>query len=196
MPIHPHDNGLALSLFKGSLSAPWGWHGVNPDKDFPGQSGQTHLPIQSRAQRSHKTPSPRKAALVMTFSHVEHWDASRVVLTEPGHAEDTCQTHPSPARQQSPHEVSASFLQVLLAVTYQQETKFVFFKRRNCWLECLWCELDGSDEGSQWSSCWYRKTIKKQVVLTELAKLFLNAWIFTQTDLENLKSAMVSPASS
>lgn len=36
--------------------------------------------------------------------------------------------------------------------------------------------------------------LKKQVVVTELAKLFI--WIFTQADLENLKSAMASPASS
>lgn len=40
------------------------------------------------------------------------------------------------------------------------------------------------------------KLLKKQVVLTELAKLFRNAWIFTQADLEKLKSAMASPASS
>lgn len=40
------------------------------------------------------------------------------------------------------------------------------------------------------------KLLKKQVVVTELAKLFMNAWIFTQADLENLKSAMASPASS
>lgn len=40
------------------------------------------------------------------------------------------------------------------------------------------------------------KPLKKQAVLTELAKLFMNAWIFTQADLENLKSATASPANS
>lgn len=152
-PINPHDNDLTLSPVQGQLffslrlaqSKPW--QGL-PRKDWT--DSYVRSKQSSRAPRSLQMPSPRtrQAALVMPFSHVEHWDAPGASFSR-GHVWDSAFSSWTTISSWSVSQLSAGSSGSYLPV----ENKICILQAQELLTEMFMDELDGSDEWSQWSSC-------------------------------------------